>query len=88
MDLQLQDKVALVTGGSKGIGEAVVRTFLAEGGQVANINRSTAEGEALALVLPRTRQPRTRPPPTSAPPPERPKQKPRGKPRRPRRSRR
>lgn len=47
MDLQLQDKVALVTGGSKGIGEAVVRTFLAEGGQVANINRSTAEGEAL-----------------------------------------
>ena len=47
MDLQLQDKVALVTGGSKGIGEAVVRTFLAEGGQVANINRSTVEGEAL-----------------------------------------
>lgn len=47
MDLQLQDKVVLVTGGSKGIGEAVVRTFLAEGAQVANINRSTAEGEAL-----------------------------------------
>ena len=47
MDLQLQDKVVLVTGGSKGIGEAVVRTFLAEGAQVANVNRSTAEGEAL-----------------------------------------
>lgn len=47
MDLQLQDKVVLVTGGSKGIGEAVVRTFLAEGAQVANINRSTAEGESL-----------------------------------------
>ena len=47
MDLQLQDKVALVTGGSKGIGEAVVRTLLAEGAQVANANRSTAEGEAL-----------------------------------------
>ena len=47
MDLQLQDKVVLVTGGSKGIGEAVVRTFLAEGARVANVNRSTAEGEAL-----------------------------------------
>ena len=47
MDLQLQDKVALVTGGSKGIGEAVVRTLLAEGAHVANINRSTAEGQAL-----------------------------------------
>ena len=35
MDLQLQDKVVLVTGGSKGIGEAVVRTFLAEGAQGA-----------------------------------------------------
>ena len=52
MDLQLQDKVVLVTGGSKGIGEAVVRTFLAEGAQVANINRSTAEGEALQALDP------------------------------------
>jgi len=36
-----------VTGGSKGIGEGIVRSFLAEGARVANVNRSSAEGEAL-----------------------------------------
>ncbi|MBA63098.1 MAG: short-chain dehydrogenase [Planctomycetaceae bacterium] len=47
MDLGLKGKVAVVTGGSKGIGEAITRTLLTEGAQVANINRSTAEGESL-----------------------------------------
>jgi L-fucose dehydrogenase len=47
MDLQLQDKVVIVTGGSKGIGEGIVRTLLAEGARIANVNRSTAEGLAL-----------------------------------------
>ena len=47
MDLQLENKVALVTGGSKGIGEAITRTLLSEGAKVANVNRSTEEGLAL-----------------------------------------
>ncbi|MDP6112840.1 MAG: SDR family oxidoreductase [Planctomycetota bacterium] len=47
MDLGLKDKVVIVTGGSKGIGEGIVRSFLAEDASVVIINRSTAEGEAL-----------------------------------------
>ena len=47
MDLELNGKVALVTGGSKGIGLGIVRRLLAEGASVANVNRSEAEGLAL-----------------------------------------
>ena len=47
MDFGLKDKVVIVTGGSKGIGEAIVRTFMAEGAKVVNVNRSHAEGEAM-----------------------------------------
>jgi len=47
MDLGLKDKVVIVTGGSKGIGEGIVRSFLAEDASVVIVNRSTAEGEAL-----------------------------------------
>jgi NAD(P)-dependent dehydrogenase (short-subunit alcohol dehydrogenase family) len=35
MDLQLQDKAIIVTGGAKGIGAAAVRAFAAEGARVA-----------------------------------------------------
>lgn len=41
MDLNLKDKVYLVTGGSKGIGEGISRAIAAEGGTVVIATRST-----------------------------------------------
>ncbi|RMG38883.1 MAG: SDR family oxidoreductase [Planctomycetota bacterium] len=51
MDLMLADRVVLVTGGSKGIGAAIARAFVAEGAVVANVNRPGPEGEALQQEL-------------------------------------
>ena len=58
MDLGLTGKIVLVTGGSKGIGLACARAFLAEGARVAiasraqaNISRAKAElGDVLGVV--------------------------------------
>jgi NAD(P)-dependent dehydrogenase (short-subunit alcohol dehydrogenase family) len=46
MDLALKGKVVIVTGGSKGIGLACARAFLAEGGRVAIASRSQANLQA------------------------------------------
>ena len=49
MDMQLDDKVAVVTGGSKGIGLATARTLLDEGARVAVASRTrTPELDELA----------------------------------------
>ena len=49
MDLELESKVALVTGGSRGLGEAVCRRLAAEGVRVA-VNYRRSEQEARRLV--------------------------------------
>ena len=51
MDLGLKGKVVLVTGGSKGIGLACARAFLAEGGRVAIVSRSRENLVAAKQVL-------------------------------------
>ena len=40
MDLGLENKVVIVTGGSKGIGLSCAKAFLAEGARVAIVSRS------------------------------------------------
>lgn len=45
MDLQLTDKVVIVTGGAKGIGEAISRTLGQEGAIVVVAGRNTADND-------------------------------------------
>jgi NAD(P)-dependent dehydrogenase (short-subunit alcohol dehydrogenase family) len=45
--MKLKDQTALVTGSTRGIGEAIARAFAAEGAQVAITGRSTQELETL-----------------------------------------
>jgi 3-oxoacyl-[acyl-carrier protein] reductase len=48
MDLGLQNKVVLVTGGSKGIGQGIAKAFSKEGARVAVIARTKVEMEGIA----------------------------------------
>jgi len=49
--MELKDKVAVVTGGASGLGEAVVREFVAAGASVAVFDRDETRGAALAQEL-------------------------------------
>jgi L-fucose dehydrogenase len=51
MDLQLKDKVVLVTGGAKGIGAAIVRACAAEGAIPVIVDRDIDAGSQLHLEL-------------------------------------
>ncbi len=51
MDLQLKDKVIIVTGGAKGIGEGIVKVLAAEGAIPVIIGRSKADNEKVAAEI-------------------------------------
>src|SRR5919107_1958240 len=48
MDLQLQDKVIIVTGGAKGIGEGIVKVLAAEGAIPVIVGRNEEDNKKLA----------------------------------------
>jgi NAD(P)-dependent dehydrogenase (short-subunit alcohol dehydrogenase family) len=49
--MRLKDKIAFVTGGASGLGEAIVRRYVAEGAHVIIADVDVAGGEALASEL-------------------------------------
>ncbi|PSL29977.1 L-fucose dehydrogenase [Chitinophaga ginsengisoli] len=51
MDLGLKDKVFIVTGGAKGIGEAISRLIAAEGGIAVIAGRSTEDNNKTAAAI-------------------------------------
>lgn len=51
MQRQLENKVAIVTGGAAGFGEGIVRLFVAEGARVIIADLDVAKGEKLASEL-------------------------------------
>ncbi|MFZ0733079.1 MAG: SDR family oxidoreductase [Candidatus Sulfotelmatobacter sp.] len=55
MDLQLKDKVVIVTGGAKGIGAAIVRASAAEGAIPVIVGRDPEAGREVQLELEKSR---------------------------------
>ncbi len=51
MDLQLKDKVVIITGGAKGIGAAIARTFVTEGAVPVIADRDADAGSQLQSEL-------------------------------------
>ncbi len=51
MDLQLKDKVIIVTGGAKGIGESITRVLAAEGAFPVILGRSEADNTSLLAQI-------------------------------------
>jgi len=49
--MQLKNKTAIVTGGAGGIGQGIVRRFLAEGAKVAIVDIDQSQGEKLLAEL-------------------------------------
>ncbi|HKZ36139.1 MAG TPA: SDR family oxidoreductase [Chryseolinea sp.] len=51
MDLQLKDKIVIVTGGAKGIGEGIVKVLAAEGAIPIIIGRSKSDNEKVVAEI-------------------------------------
>lgn len=51
MDLQLKDKVIIVTGGAKGIGEGIVKVLAAEGAIPVIVGRSEADNKKVVVEI-------------------------------------
>lgn len=49
--MKLKNKVAIITGGSQGIGEAIARAYAKEGATVIIVNRNEKSGQALADAI-------------------------------------
>lgn len=49
--MKLKDKVAVITGSSKGIGEGIAKVFSSEGAKIVVVSRNKSEGEAMAEQL-------------------------------------
>jgi NAD(P)-dependent dehydrogenase (short-subunit alcohol dehydrogenase family) len=54
VNMRLKDKVAIVTGGSSGIGLATARKFVLEGAYVVAVGRNGAKAEKAAQEIPRS----------------------------------